>query len=245
MLAKIETDASCRTMVAGETAPMRIGYIVRNEAGVPIAKVGRYVGEGTINRAEYLAVIHALRHAIRLGFTVASVRVDSQLVARQINGAYKITDKKLQRMYRELQGLSKFCHFEIRWEPREKNTEADALTHQNVDLQAPLPPIPPGPFPTRPRQLHSWQARRIREVHFKTSDLSLEMVARIYNIDAVDARMIMRGGSYKDASYDGMPNWSAFTGSLDDGTGWPDGDDLDEIIGNPYPYEDEGQPAKR
>ena len=58
--------------------------------GAPLAELGEYIGEATNNVAEYRAVLLGLRLARELGAREVELVNDSELVARQINGAYKV-----------------------------------------------------------------------------------------------------------------------------------------------------------
>lgn len=127
--AKLAIDASCHN--SSEPAPMRVGYIIE-EGGREIVRVGEYVGEGTINRAEYLALIHGLRYAARLGIDGLSVYTDSQLLAYHVMGRYRVKDAALRRLYNEVLELQRLFPggVSICWTRREGNERADALTRK-------------------------------------------------------------------------------------------------------------------
>lgn len=215
MIAYISTDAACTVRTPGGTAPMRIGYIIRTSKGHVLARAGYAVRDmsgntnGTVNRAEYLAAIHAVRHAFRLGFTQAHMTVDSQLLARQMSGAYKIRDRAIQRLARELRDLGKLVDIEIHWVKREKNTEADALAHLSVFEQIDTPDLHPNP--ALHQHVTNWQAALIQRYAAARPELLPSFFARIFGIDTrfylSNVRKIMRGESYRHANLDDLPNW--------------------------------------
>ncbi len=87
-----------------------------------------YLGQGTNNYAEYQALLHCLRRAIRLGCKSIRVYSDSQLLVRQILGEYRVRDPRLKRLREEaLELISRFQSFEIKHIPRELNPDANRL----------------------------------------------------------------------------------------------------------------------
>lgn len=228
---------------------MRIGYLIKTGNGITISRVGSYVKgflgepEGTINQAEYLAVIHALRHAVRLGFTSAQCSVDSQLLSKQVSGAYRVKDKKLSRLARELNDLRPcFSSVVIVWNPREKNTEADRLTHMSVFQETAALTGPTRGSGRRPRKLPVWLAARIRRWMAGNSGVNQHAIGRAVGLDMTGMRQLLREQTYAGASEVNLPDWDAYKGppvlplnSIDDGTGWPDRDDLSEILDDDEP----------
>ena len=221
MKAIIHTDASCRVSEFGGTAPMRIGYFIQTEAGTRVASVGQVVfgmtGEesGTINMAEYLGLIHAARHAIRLGFDSLQVFTDSQLMARQLSGMYRIKSSRVARLAREAKELGRIVPISVTWNPREKNTEADALAKRTIYEEMLAAEMIPGQSSGRyPRTFTDWQATLIRQWFEKTPDLNEGTVARIFAPRGVDEgqritaiRQIRKGMTYANANLDKLPNW--------------------------------------
>lgn len=214
MLAYINTDAACTVKKSGELAPMRIGYVIRTQKGRLLVRAGYAVRDmtgsefGTVNRAEYLAVIHALRHAARLGFSRAEVTVDSQLVARQLSGAYRIKDRVIERLAREVRGLGQIISVDVKWVKREHNAEADALAHESVFEE------PAGMRPEDDRMLLGWQAALARRWASARPDLPTILFARIFQIDT-DTQLspfknILRGDTYANANLDSMPDWDSY-----------------------------------
>lgn len=126
----IYTDGGAR----GNPGPAAIGVTVGNK------KYGERIGETTNNVAEYKALIFALKKAKQLlGKTAAKqteleIRMDSELIYKQIRGEYKILEPELQALFIEVWNLKQdFKKTELRKIPREENREADKLVNQALD----------------------------------------------------------------------------------------------------------------
>ena len=103
----------------GNPGPSGVGAVGLDGSGKKLFEVSAYIGETTNNVAEYCALICALQQAQRLGRTQASVFTDSQLLARQVNGEYKVKDKQLQWLSALVQNLLEgFHNFRIQSIPR-------------------------------------------------------------------------------------------------------------------------------
>ena len=126
----IYTDGASR----GNPGPAAIGVILKDETGKTIANISRCLGTTTNNQAEYTAVIAGLEKAISLGAKQVTLKSDSELVVKQINGRYKVKNADMRVMYSkvvQLTGqLAKFSAVNI---PREQNKQADALCNQALD----------------------------------------------------------------------------------------------------------------
>src|SRR3989338_6847906 len=114
-----------------------------NEKEEIIKKFGEYLGDNiTNNEAEYQAVIFALKKFKAVfGKKIAEVseveiRSDSELLAKQMSGIYKIEDEKIQKFFIEIWNLQiDFKGVKFKAIPREKNREADKLVNEALDLQ--------------------------------------------------------------------------------------------------------------
>ena len=99
-----------------------------------MAERNRYLGETTNNVAEYSALIFGLKEAERQGAEELLVRMDSQLVVRQIEGVYRVKEPTLQKLHEQaLTLLKNFRSFRIEHIPREENAEADKLANLAMD----------------------------------------------------------------------------------------------------------------
>ena len=133
----INTDGGAR----GNPGPAAAGAVIR-KGGTIIATVAQYLGEQTNNWAEYEALILALEetHGV-LGDELATlsveVRMDSQLIVRQIEGRYKVKEPTLKEKYaRVIDILSRFSPNVVFVHiPREENKDADKLVNQVLDAQ--------------------------------------------------------------------------------------------------------------
>jgi len=125
----IYTDGAC----SGNPGPMGIGFIILKE-GKELFKFSNNIGLGTNNIAEYTAIIEGVKKAIELGAKGITVRSDSQLVVRQLNGQYRVKNQKLKELKNELLSLLP-KDLEIVFEniPREKNKIADKLSKDALE----------------------------------------------------------------------------------------------------------------
>ena len=107
-----------------------------DEAGNPLAERSRYLGETTNNVAEYQGVLLALEVARELGATEVEVINDSELVARQIGGQYRVKQEHLKPLYHEvMDALRAFDGWQARSVRREHNVRADELVNEELDAR--------------------------------------------------------------------------------------------------------------
>jgi ribonuclease HI len=110
------------------------GVWLGSQEGERIGEISRYLGRKTNNEAEYWALLLGLREARRLGGDSIRVFTDSELIARQVKGVYRVKDSKLKGLYQAvLEDLKSFSSFEIESIPREENREADRLANLAID----------------------------------------------------------------------------------------------------------------
>jgi 2-C-methyl-D-erythritol 2,4-cyclodiphosphate synthase len=114
----------------GNPGPAAIGVIVRDPDGLILAEISEAIGEATNNVAEYRALIRALEECSLLKAEQVLVYTDSQLLAKQIDGKYKVKNPGLRRIFDKAIALaSDFSAFAIEHIPRPENKEADALAN--------------------------------------------------------------------------------------------------------------------
>jgi len=123
----IYTDGAC----FGNPGPMGIGVVVY-KGHKKIMEISEYAGEGTNNRAEYLALIRALEIAKKLEEKEVLIRTDSQLIERQIKGHYKVKNAGLKPLKAKADKLMSELKVEVEHVTREKNEEADELSKRAV-----------------------------------------------------------------------------------------------------------------
>lgn len=119
----------------GNPGPAAIGAVIYPPgADEPIAQVSEAIGETTNNRAEYLAVVAGLNLALELGVRDLLVRLDSQLLVRQVAGEYRVRSADLKPLHRRVvMLLGRFRSAAVEHVPRERNTVADALANAALD----------------------------------------------------------------------------------------------------------------
>ena len=123
-------DGACR----GNPGPGSIGILIRDEAGRTNLQISKYIGHTTNNQAEYSALITAITEAAKLGATQVDIRTDSELMARQIQGSYKVKSALLRPLHQKAKELlAKFHLFTITNIPREDNEVADRLANEALD----------------------------------------------------------------------------------------------------------------
>jgi ribonuclease HI len=108
--------------------------VVTGPDGSVLAEEGRYIGEATNNVAEYRALLLGLELARSLGAGEVEVVNDSELVARQIGGQYKVKNPGLRPLWQEaMAALRGFDRWSVRNVARESNKRADELVNEALD----------------------------------------------------------------------------------------------------------------
>jgi ribonuclease HI len=116
----------------GNPGPSGIGVVICR-GGESVQNISRYIGHATNNAAEYTALICGLMECLSLKADSVSMRTDSQLLARQINGAYKVRHPGILELYTQSRQLiAGFKKFSIQHIPREENLGADKLANEAV-----------------------------------------------------------------------------------------------------------------
>jgi ribonuclease HI len=128
----VRTDGASR----GNPGPAAIGVVVETPQGQVLRELSERIGEATNNVAEYRALLRGLEVAAELGATRVEIRVDSELVARQLRGQYRVRSPQLRPLYEEARRrLESFREAVIRTVRREENARADELANQALDAQ--------------------------------------------------------------------------------------------------------------
>jgi ribonuclease H / adenosylcobalamin/alpha-ribazole phosphatase len=127
----IHTDGAAR----GNPGPAGAGAILRDAAnGDVVAEIAQSLGRATNNVAEWTAVELGLREALRLGATHVDLRMDSELVARQLAGVYRVKHPDLKPIHaRVVALLNRFRAYTVGHVPRELNRDADRLSNLAID----------------------------------------------------------------------------------------------------------------
>ena len=118
----------------GNPGPAAVAAVAVSADGEPLAERGEYIGEATNNVAEYRALLLGLTLARELGASDVEVVNDSELVARQIGGEYKVKHAGLKPLFLEaMRELREFDSWAVRPVRREQNTRADELVNEALD----------------------------------------------------------------------------------------------------------------
>lgn len=121
----------------GNPGPASVGVVVRQADGESVLKtVSRRIGVSTNNTAEYCALVIGLQEALMLRATDVEVYTDSELVAKQCSGEYKIKEASLQQYFALVSHLRQaFRSLSVAHIPREQNKDADRQANQALDEQ--------------------------------------------------------------------------------------------------------------
>ena len=121
----------------GNPGPAGAGAALLDNQGNTIAEVGRFLGKATNNEAEYQALMLGLNLALERGFSRLSINTDSELLANQLNGSYRVKEPRLKKLFSGAhQLLGRFEKWEIKAVPREQNRLADRLANLAIDREA-------------------------------------------------------------------------------------------------------------
>ena len=120
----------------GNPGPAAIGVVTSTPDGEVVDELAEPIGEATNNVAEYRALLRGLERARDLGATEVEVVNDSELVARQVQGAYKVKHPGLRPLYDQaMEALRGFERWSVRSVPRAQNAHADELVNAALDAQ--------------------------------------------------------------------------------------------------------------
>jgi ribonuclease HI len=118
----------------GNPGPAAIGVVISRSDGSVVEELAERIGAATNNVAEYRAVLRGLERAAALGAREVELIGDSELVARQLTGAYKVKHPALRPLYLQaMAALRGFDSWQIRNVPRAENAHADTLVNAALD----------------------------------------------------------------------------------------------------------------
>jgi ribonuclease HI len=124
----------------GNPGPAGAGAMIRDHLGNSIASVSQFLGTRTNNFAEYEAVILAFETLTKLigegksAATVVEVKMDSELVVKQMKGIYKVKHPTMKAQYaRLIHAIGAFKDVSFSHVPRAQNSDADALANEAMD----------------------------------------------------------------------------------------------------------------
>lgn len=118
----------------GNPGPAGIGAAIIDHNGKSLAELSRYIGRATNNEAEYQALVAGLELARERKHPGLVIQTDSELMAKQIKGEYRVKEERLREYYaRAHRLLEGFKSWEIRAVPRTQNRLADRLSNIAID----------------------------------------------------------------------------------------------------------------
>ncbi len=118
----------------GNPGPAAAACVISSPDGEVLAEHAELLGRATNNVAEYRALLLGLARARELGADEVEVIGDSELVAKQIQGLYKVKHEAMRPLYLDaMKALREFAGWSIRTVPRAQNARADALVNEALD----------------------------------------------------------------------------------------------------------------
>jgi ribonuclease HI len=118
----------------GNPGEAAAAVVLCDAGGEELLREAKRIGRATNNVAEYEAAILALELSAQLGARRVVLRVDSELVSRQVEGRYKVKHPDLKPYHARVRELAaSFASFTIEHIPRSQNLEADKLVNAILD----------------------------------------------------------------------------------------------------------------
>jgi ribonuclease HI len=118
----------------GNPGPAAAACVVSTTEGEVVDEHAQLLGTATNNVAEYRALLLGLARARELGANDVEVIGDSELIAKQVRGIYKVKHEAMRALYLQaMDALRGFERWSIRTVPRAQNAAADALVNQALD----------------------------------------------------------------------------------------------------------------
>jgi len=127
---KLFSDGACR----GNPGVGGAGAVITDDRENVVWEGKEYLGHCTNNIAEYRALIMGLNGALDNGYKNLEVYLDSELLAKQINGSYRVKNENLKILMKDIRGLlASFDSVAVRHVPRLHNSHADRLANRAID----------------------------------------------------------------------------------------------------------------
>jgi ribonuclease HI len=138
----LEFDGGSR----GNPGPAGIGVRLLTEDGVALYELSEFIGQATSNVAEYTALLRGLKAALAWKASKLTIRADSELVVRQLNGQYKVKSPDLRPLFEQATALmDKLGTVKVFHVYREANKRCDMLANLAMDKKTRTEPE--GPLP--------------------------------------------------------------------------------------------------
>lgn len=135
MILYVNSDGGSR----GNPGNSACAFVVKDEKGDVIFKWSKYLGQRTNNQAEYMGVVMALKwlEQNHKKYVVEKViyRLDSELIAKQLSGQYKVKSKLLIPYVTKAKEIIEKLTFTLSFEhvARKFNSHADSLVNEELD----------------------------------------------------------------------------------------------------------------
>ena len=118
----------------GNPGPAAAACVISSPDGAVLGEHSQLIGPATNNVAEYRALLLGLARARELGAGEVEIVGDSELIAKQVGGIYKVKHEAMRPLYLQaMEALRGFDRWSIRTVPRAENADADALVNAALD----------------------------------------------------------------------------------------------------------------
>jgi len=118
----------------GNPGPAAAACVISTPEGEVLGERTQLLGSATNNVAEYRALLLGLEGARELGASEVEVVGDSELIAKQVQGLYKVKHEAMRPLHAQATAaLARFQRWSIRTVPRAQNSHADALVNAALD----------------------------------------------------------------------------------------------------------------
>jgi len=119
----------------GNPGPAGLGVVIKDIDKKILKEFYKFIGIATNNVAEYNAVIQGLQEALFLEAEEVVLNLDSELVAKQLKGEFRVKDVKIKSLFDQaIELMNRFKTVEINHIGRENNKEADKLVNKAINL---------------------------------------------------------------------------------------------------------------
>jgi len=126
----IETDGASR----GNPGLAGAGIVIKDDQGRTVDTIGKFLGVMTNNQAEYHALIAGLEAIASHKPEAVTVRMDSELIVKQMRGQYRVKHPDLLPLYsRVVELVSVLPAVTFEHVVRERNSRADRVANVAID----------------------------------------------------------------------------------------------------------------
>ncbi|MCA1928013.1 MAG: ribonuclease HI family protein [Calditerrivibrio sp.] len=118
---------------SGNPGPSGYGFLIYKDSEL-LSSEKKYIGITTNNIAEYTAILEAAKKALEFKPEKILFKTDSELIARQFSGIYRVKDENLKRIHFEIKKILDGVYFTVEHIRREENKLADKLSKEAVKM---------------------------------------------------------------------------------------------------------------